>query len=45
MSYVKREFENLMYKLGPIDAFDWLLDNGWDENEARETVDLYFGEY
>lgn len=45
MSYIKREFENLMYQLGPIDGFDWLLDNGWSECEARETIDLFFGEY
>lgn len=44
MSYVKREFEATMYLLGPIDAYDWLLDNGYSEEQAQTFIDVFFGD-
>lgn len=43
MSYMKRAFEDKIYSMTPIDAFDWLVDNGWSEDEASEIVDRFHG--
>lgn len=45
MSYIKRLFEDEIYSRNPVDAFDWLLDMGWDENDAREFVDMFCDDY
>ena len=45
MSYSKRAFENQLYELGPVDVFDWLIDNGWDEDEAFDLIAEFFGEH
>lgn len=38
MSYMKRELENWLYTAPAVDVFDYLVDLGWDEDDAIEFV-------
>lgn len=44
MSYIKRAFEDEIYSRTPINAFNWLVGNGWSEDEAKEVIDMFYGE-
>lgn len=44
MSYIKCALEDIIYDLGPIDGLDWLLDHGWNDDDAIKLIDTFFGE-
>ena len=39
MSYIKRRFDEYLDTLSDADLFDFLVDNGWDENEVFEIIE------
>lgn len=43
MSRIRRKFEDWLYETPAIDAFDYMVDNGWDEDDALELLKIVHG--